>query len=245
MRRLFFIALLFPLCAAAQPYVRAGAAFERGGDSTMRDVRCRNSQPPALFGCGFRAQGELGRGVGPELAVGLEVSSRSRFEVALSRRAFDLEASSNFTGVTGPQPVTSDVRSIALMVQGAVDLAPASWRVRPFVTAGAGLARNALDEVVFAFPSIGPEAVTITPGGTYTDLATTAGAGVSVPISASFTFDLAYRWADLGDARTDVGAATIIRPTRELTIDIDATRADLQTSGVSLSLRWRAARGTR
>ena len=245
MRRLFFLALLFPLGTAAQPYLRAGAAFERGSDSTMRDVRCRNSQPPALFGCGFRADGELGRGVVPELAVGLEVSPRSRFEVALSRRAFDLEANSNFTGVTGPQPVTSEIRSIALMVQGAVDLAPSSWRVRPFVTAGAGLARNTLDEVVFAFPSIGPNAVTITPGGTYLDLARTAGAGVSVPLSSALTLDLAYRWTDLGDARTDVGGATIVRPTRELTIDIDATRTDLQTSGVSVSLRWRAGRGIR
>jgi opacity protein-like surface antigen len=240
MRRLFFLALLLPLCASAQTYVRGGAAFERGGSTTVRDVRCRNTQPPALFGCGFRADGDLGSSVVPEVAVGLEVSPRSRFELALSRRALDLEANSNFTGVSESQPVTSGVRSLTLMIQGAVDLAPASWRVRPFVTAGAGIAQNTLDEVVYAFPSIGPEAVTITQGGAYTDLATTAGAGISVPLASSLTLDVAYRWTDLGDARTDVGAATIIRPTRELTIDIDATRADLETSGVSVSLRWRA-----
>jgi opacity protein-like surface antigen len=242
MRRAFFLALLFlPLTANAEStvFVRAGGGWERGGDTTVRDVQCRSTNPPALFGCGFRAEGEFGSAFVPEVAVGLEVSPRGRFELAVARRSMELDANANFLGVTGDQPVASEVRSTALLLGGAVDLAPASWRVRPFVMAGAGLARNEIDEVVYAFPGLGSQAVTVTRGGAYTELATVAGAGLTMPLSSSLSLDVAYRWTDLGEARTEAGAARIVRPTRELTIDVDATRADVQASGVSVSLRWR------
>ena len=243
MRRLFFL-FFFPLCADAQ-FVRVAIGFEQSRDTTVRDVRCSSTQPPALFGCGFFAKGDMGSAIVPELAVGIEPSMRTRFEVALAHRSLQLDANANFTGVGGDQPVTADVRSLSMLITGAVDLAPASWRIRPFVMAGAGLSHNSIDEVVYAFPGIGPQAFTITSGGTYTDIAMTAGAGLSVPITSNFTLDAAWRLTDFGDVRTDAGPATIVRPTRELTIGIDATRADLQTSGVSVSLRWRGGRATR
>jgi opacity protein-like surface antigen len=242
MRRAFFLALLLlPMTANAESTVfgRAGGGWERGGDTTVRDVQCRSTNPPALFGCGFRAEGELASAFFPEVAVGLEVTPRVRFELALAPRSMELDANANFLGVTGEQPVTTEVRSTVLVLGGAVDLAPASWRVRPFVTAGAGLARNEIDAVVYAFPGLGPQALTVTRGGSQTDLVTTAGAGLTMPLSSSLSLDVAYRWTDLGEARTEAGAARIVRPARELTIDVDATRADVQASGVSVSLRWR------
>ena len=240
MRRVLGLSLfLFALSLQGQAFVRIGAGWASGEETTVRDVHCNSANPPALFGCGYSAEGEWGSGGVFEAALGFEVSSHTRFEIAVSRRAMDLDADANFLGAGDEQPVTSGVRSVGLMVNGAVDLVPQTWRVRPYVTAGVGLARNSLDEVVYAFPAIGPQAVTVTRGGTYTDLARSAGIGATLDLSSSLALDLVFRRLDLGEARTAEGAARIVRPTRELTIDVAATRAELETSEVVLSVRWR------
>jgi len=97
------------------------------------------------------------------------------------------------------------VRSTALVLAGDGDLAPAASRVRPFVTACGGVGRHQIDEVGCVFPSLGSQAVTITRGGSSLDLVTARGAGVTVPLSSSFSLDAAYRWTDFGAARTDAG----------------------------------------
>lgn len=230
--------LFVSLQAIAAPalFVRAGAGYERGRETAMRDRDCTSTAPPALFGCGFEAAGEFGNTPVFEVAAGF--GSRARLELALAHRRLELDAHANFTGVTGEQPVRADGRSLSAMVNGATELAPASWRLRPFMTAGAGVARNSTGPVVYSFPGIGENAVTITRGGAHTNFAWNAGLGATFDLTPSLALDLAFRHTDLGTLRSPRGTATIVRPNRTLEIDIDQTRADVATRGITLSVRW-------
>ncbi|WP_255019645.1 outer membrane protein [Cyanobium sp. WKJ7-Wakatipu] len=100
-----------------------------------------------------------------------------------------------------------------------VDL-PKVGRVRPFLGAGLGVARNSLSSVTYSFPGIAANAATVTPDGS--------------------SSDLAYRFSDLGDVRTSRGQAGLSRPTLPAgtTIPIGGTTAALQAHGVQLSLRY-------
>ena len=235
--------------ASAEPplYVRVGAGYDESADTTLRDRDCRATEPPALFGCvdgpdgrSLGARGDFGETEAVDLGVGWEVSPRTRVELALvGRPGLALDAEANFLDVTEEQPVTADAESLAAFVVLAHDLGPASWRVRPFVAAGVGAARNEVDEVTYAFPGIAPGAVTVTQGGSHTGFAWTAAGGLAIPLGHSFVVDLAIRYSDLGEVRTDAGEATIVRPARTFTLDIAGTRADLDTLGAGLSLRYR------
>ncbi|HEX8254516.1 MAG TPA: hypothetical protein VF846_15335 [Thermoanaerobaculia bacterium] len=236
MRWLVLFLFSTQLFGSPRTYVRAGAAVERGRTTTVRDRDCNSTQPPALFGCGFGARGDFGQNPSLEIAFGL--GTRARVEVAIAHRQLELDARSNFTGVSGAQIVTAEGRSISALVSGTLDLAPHIWRVRPFVTAGAGVARNSTGPVVYAFPGIGPEAVTITRGGAQVNPAWTAGIGAAFALTDSLTLDLTFRHTTLGTMRSPRGTATIIRPTRTLELEIDETRADVVSRGVLLSLRW-------
>jgi opacity protein-like surface antigen len=243
-RWLLAFSFLFSLTAAAQTYVREGFAVEDGAGVTLRDADCSSTQPPALFGCGvgadglpFAARGGLGRGITFDAALGREVG-RWRVELALaSRFGTRLEASSNFTGVVGEQPVTARVRSQSLLLAGGLDLGAAAWRVRPFVTAGAGVAQNESSDITFTFPGIGPSARTTTSGGTMTGFAWTAGAGVTIRIKDGLSVDVTARYTDLGDVGGDRGEATIVRPSRSLLLDVDATKMRWRARGVAISIR--------
>jgi opacity protein-like surface antigen len=242
---LFLVLLVAPLPLFAQSYVRAGFGIERSGGVTLRDVDCGSTQPPALFGCDdgpdglpFGARGDFGSSAAVEIALGRK-SGRGRGELVVTTRGFQLDAGANFTGVTGHQPVNADLRATSAMLAFEYDVAPEGWHVRPFVTAGAGLSHNEIGSITFSFPGIAPDAVTILRGGTETDFAWRAGAGLAFLISKNLTLDLTAHYNDLGAVRTKHGNATIIRPNRRLELDIAAVETELETTGVTLSLRQR------
>jgi opacity protein-like surface antigen len=236
MRWLALFLVSFPLLAAPPVFVRAGAGVERSRDIVLRDRDCTAAQPPALFGCGFGARGDLGQSPAFELAVG--AGTQARVELAVAYRRLDVDATSNFTGVTGDQQVRAEGRSLSAMVNGVIDVAPRSWRLRPFVTAGAGVARNSTGDIVYSFPGIGPNVVTITPGGARTSFAWNAGAGAALTLTDSLDLELTFRHTDLGTLASPRGTATIVRPNRTFELEIDETRAGAVTRGVMLSLRW-------
>jgi opacity protein-like surface antigen len=236
MRLLVLLFVSLQAIAAPAFFIRAGAGAERSRDAAVRDRDCTATNPPALFGCGFEARGDFGRAPVFEAAIGF--GSRARLELAFAHRSLDLDATANFTGVSGEQPVRAELRSTSAMLNGSIELAPRAWRLRPFVTGGAGVARNATDRVTYAFPSIGENAVTITPRGTHANFAWNAGLGATFDLTPSLALDLAVKHTSLGEMRSPRGIATIVRPTRTLELEIDETRADLATRGISLSLRW-------
>jgi opacity protein-like surface antigen len=229
---------------AASPYIGIGGGFLRSNTTVLRDRDCSATQPPALFGCGtgndrrpLSARGDFGDTPLLRVAGGF-ASERARVELELaSRPSLDFDANANFTGVASPQPVRASGSSRSALIIGAIDLGAA--RVRPFVAFGAGVARNEIGEVRFTFPSIAPNATTTIRGGSQTSFAWTASTGASFALTQSLDLELALRYEDLGHIETDDGSATIIRPTRTLTLDIAGTRARLRTGGVALAVRWR------
>lgn len=253
MRKTFIAALALLLGTAAVAddgvYLRFAAGSDRTRATTVRDRDCASTQPPALFGCvsglgdaPLAARGDFGTTPLFEIGAGFRVARRARVELALARRTkVDLDANANFPNVAPEQPVDARGRSLSLMLRGALDLAPASWRVRPFVDAAAGAARNTTGAVTYSFPSIAANAVTITEGGKRTSFAWSAGGGASIDLTSSLAFEIALRYSNLGEMRTADGPATIIRPTRTLTIDIAGTRAPLRSRGVTLALLYRPA----
>jgi opacity protein-like surface antigen len=241
---LFALLVLASFSALGGPiHVRAGGLLEQSDDVVVADRNCANTVPPALFGCGtgsdgraLAARGDLGNVAGIELGVGTTIGERLRLELNWTARDLDLAAQANFTGVTGVQPVHAEGRSQALLLN-------AAWLfrerddVQPFVVAGAGIARNELEQVHYTFPTIGANAATIIQGGSTTGLAWNVGAGVSMRMTDTLFFDLSLRYTDLGDLETEAGDATIVRPTRTLTIPIDGTAATARMLGVSAGVR--------
>lgn len=232
--------------AAQTPYVRAGIGYERSGGTAIRDLDCGATAPPALFGCAegadqrpLGARGDFGGAAVWELAAGVETGRWLRGEIVVSQRTLDLDAEANFIGVSGEQPVAAEGRSLTALLAGAVNLAPESWRVRPFLVAGAGVARNDLNAVTYAFPGIAAEAVTVIRGGVHNTLASMWGAGVTIPLTASADLDVSWRWLDAGEVRTESGPARIVRPRGTLDLDIAGTRGGLKTSGVTVAIRYR------
>lgn len=232
--------------AAPDLYVRGAVGHEESGGTTVRDLDCASTDPPALFGCAvgpdgrsIGARGDFGDSVALELALGTELGRRARVELALSSRlGLGLDAEANFLGVDAEQPVRAETSSLAAFAVVAVDLGRPEWRLQPYLAAGAGAARNEVEDGIYAFPGVSPDATTIVRGGDHTDFAWTAAAGLSYRLTESTFLELAARYTDLGEVRTDPGEATIVRPRGTFTLDIAGTRADLDTAGVTLGLRW-------
>jgi len=248
MKRTFLLSLLLtssPMFAAGPWFVRAGVGPERSSKVHAHDVDCTGANPPALFGCGagsdnrsLGARGAFDDALAFELGAGMNVSANTRIELAVARRSLTLDADANFRGVAGAQPVRADAESRSAMLVGTIDFGAADSRVRPFASIGLGAARNELDRVRYAFPSLGAEAATITPSGTNTDPAWMLAGGASVRIAESLHLDFSLRYSELGEFRTDAGTATIVRPNRELTIAIDRTTMNAATGGMLVSLRY-------
>lgn len=234
-----------PIAFADGGYLRFGGGFERSAGTVVHDRDCASVEPPALFGCvagpdgrSLGARGNFGSTAAWELAVGRTLTPRTGVELAVTARPrLDLDAQANFLAPGDSEPVHARGRSLAALAVFTIELGREAWRFRPFVLAGAGVARNHVSDVLYTFPTIGPEAVTIIRGGSATNFAWTAGAGITMQMRPHLALDLTFGHADLGEMRTEAGPATIIRPTRQLTLDIAGTRASVATRGVMLSMR--------
>ena len=229
-------------------YLRLGAGSDWPKANGFSDNNCSNLQPPALFGCGTGNNGQALGASGSfepaaviDTAAGYRFNSWLRAEALLSwRPELEFSGQSNFLGLAGAnQPVTGSASSVAGFGVAYVDL-PKVGRVRPFLGAGLGVARNSLSSVSYRFPGIAANAATVTPDGSSSGLAYLLTAGISIPLNKRLDLDLAYRFSDLGKVRTSSGQAGLSRPTLPAGTDIPigGTQAALQAHGVQLSLRY-------
>jgi opacity protein-like surface antigen len=233
-----------PARSESGPYVRLGAGVDWPEATGFRDVDCSSSK--ALFGCGpgnngqpLGATGSFDPALVVDVGLGYRFNRWIRAEALLSWRPdLDFNGQSNFLGRAGSnQPVSGSVSSVAGFGVAYVDL-PKIGKVRPFLGAGLGVARNRMESLTFQFPGISASSSTTTPGGSSSDLAYLLTAGISVPLSERLDLDLAYRFTDLGRVTTGSGQAQVVRPAGTFSIPIDGTSAALQTQGVVLSLRY-------
>ena len=245
-----------PLATAAKPllarpadkpgaYVRLGVGNDWPQSSSFSDQNCSSQQPPALFGCGqgnnsqpLGSSGNFDPSPVADVALGYRINSWMRTEALLSwRQDMDFSGHSNFVTAGPNQPVSGSVSSLAGFGVAYVDL-PKMGTIRPFLGAGLGVARNRMGAMTYTFPALGASASTTTPGGTSSDLAYLLTAGISVPLGTRVDLDLAYRFTSLGEVQTASGQAEVVRTAGTRSIAIGGTKADLQTHGVMLSLRY-------
>ena len=228
-------------------YLRAGIGLDRPGSASFTDIDCSSTAPAALYGCGtggddapYRSAG--GFGTVPALEAGLGYASGAvRIEALIEYRPkFAFGGRANFLAPERRQDVSAELSSVSGMLAGFVDLAglglPNPGPFAPFVGAGIGAAHTRIGKTTMTFPTT----TTTVPGGSRAGLAWMATAGVAVALGERAILDLAWRYTDLGEARTPRGPGRVLwrDGSREpLPLDLAPTRARLAGHGIRMSLR--------
>ena len=236
------------VAVAGDYYLRGGIGLDRPGEAVFTDTDCSSTSPAALYGCGtggegapYRAAGNFGTVPAVELGIGYATGA-IRFEALVEYRPdFAFEGRANFLAPERRQDVSAKLSSVSGMLAGFVDLAalglPKPGPFAPFLGAGIGAARTRIGKTTMTFPAT----TTIVPGGSRTELAWMATAGVAVALGERVTLDLAWRYSDLGEVRTPRGPGRVVwrdRSREPLPLDLAPTKARLRGHGVRLSLRY-------
>ena len=242
------IGLASGAAAAGEFYLRGGIGFDRPGKTVFVDEDCSTTVPKALYGCGTGGDGAPYRSAGsfgtvPALEFGLGYATGTvRFEATVGYRPdLAFRGRTNFLAPERRQSVSAKLSSVSVMLAGYVDLAglglPKPGPFAPFVGAGIGAAHTRIGKTTMTFPAT----TTSAPGGSRTQLAWMATAGVAVALDERVSLDLAWRYTDLGMVRTSRGPGRVVwhdgsdgpRP-----LDVAPTKARLKGHGVRLSLRY-------
>jgi opacity protein-like surface antigen len=234
---------------AADWYLRGMLGLEWSAAADFSDEDSAATSPAALFGVGpgsdgrpIGAYGDFGRFVSVDAAVGKQILPWLRSEIALSYHPdMPFRGQANFRGVTGGQPVSARADSLSGTANIFLDIAGLPGvnlgRFHPYLGGGAGLAHNRLGEMTYDFPgNTGLHRITITPAGEKTGAAFMATIGTGIAVSDRILLDIAYRYTDLGQVRTDAGKAFLNHIPSG--IDIAETWAPLRTHGIVAGLRY-------
>ena len=234
--------------AAAQPYLRVGLGAGIASDTRFLDVDCASAMPAALYGCGesgdgapLSTVGEFGTTAGLELGAGYAVGPAVRVELLIEYRPdVPFEGQANFLAPDREQSVTVERSSLSGMVGVVFDLAsiggPTPAGLRPFAGVGIGRVRHRLGEMRMRFP----RTETIVPGAASTQWAWTVTAGFSRGLLERTVLDVAWRYANQGDAVTGEGGGRVEwrDGSRTLPLDLAPTHAQVNHHSVGLSVRY-------
>ena len=235
--------------AADGLYLRAGVGLDRPAETVFTDLDCSRTSPAALYGCGTGGDGAARRSVGDfgtapvlELGLGYAALPALRLEALVEYRPrLAFEGRANFLEPGRRQSVAATLSSFAAMLAAYVDLPglglPRPGPFEPFVGAGVGGVRTRTGETRMRFPAT----TTVVPGARRIGLAWMLTAGVAVALDERATLDLAWRYTDLGEARTGQGAGRVVwrdGSRTPLPLDLGATKARLAGHGVRLALRY-------
>ena len=248
------VALAAAMCLASGAavagdyYLRGGVGLDRPGNTAFTDIDCASTVPAALYGCGtggegapYRSAGKFGTVPAVELGLG-HATGAFRLEVLVEYRPhYTFEGRANFLAPDRRQDVSAKLSSVSGMLAGFVDLAalglPKPGRFAPFIGAGVGAVHTRIGKTTMTFPAT----TTTVPGGSRTGLAWMATAGVVVALNQRVSIDLAWRYSDLGEARTPRGAGRVVwrdGGREPLPLDLAQTKARLKGHGLRLSLRY-------
>ena len=234
--------------AAAQVYLQAGVDVALAAGTQFTDVECESTMPAALYGCGagedgapLRSAGEFRTAAGLALAVGYAIAPAVSVEVAVEYRAdAPFAGRANFLEPAREQSVAVERSSLSASMAVKIGLqalgAPTLGGFRPFVGAGLGRVRHRTGETRMTFP----RTETAVPGASRTDWTWTVTVGASRALGERTSVELAWRYADRGDARTGTGAGRVEwrDGSRTIPLELAPTRAQVSHHGVRLSVRY-------
>ncbi len=231
--------------AAAEPFLLLRGAVVVDHDTRFEDAGGGSGGAVPYYGAGYATEAEIAAGAHVEAGLGWDFGHGLRLSASigwLPERS--ISGTSNFLDGTSyagtPERVTASVESWTAFADAELDLVSLAgwegWTLRPFITAGLGVAWNRLDPMVFRFPAL--DQTTTTPGGDRTAFAWRAGAGLTVPVDDRLAVDFTWRYTDLGVVGTDAGEITVERPSGTSRVTVGKTEADLASHTFGLTLRW-------
>ena len=233
---------------AGDYYLRAGVGLDRPDQTTFMDVDCDSRGFRPLYGCGRDSAGNPRRSLGGfdsvealELGAGYDTGSAMRYELLLEYRPrFSFSGEANYLAPGREQSTSVTLSSVSAMAAAFLDLNwlgfPNAGPYRPFIGAGIGAVRNRAETKSITFP----RTMTIVPGGSHVDKAWMVTAGFSVALDDRVTFDIAWRYSDLGEVQTGMGEGRVVRRDGTGTptlLDLAPTWARLRGHGIRLSVR--------
>ena len=242
------ILLTFRGAVADEYYLRGGIGFDLPDRTAFTDVDCLSTTPAALYGCGTgpdgARRGSAGRfGTVPVVEFGLgHAAGAGRFEVMVEYRPhFAFKGQANFLAPGRRQETSVSLSSISGMVAGFVEFPdtgfPEGGSFVPFAGVGFGIAKTRIGNTTIMFPTT----TTTAPGGSRTGLAWMATIGVARELNERMTLDLAWRYSDLGEVRTERGPGSVVwrdgsRDPRSL--DLAPMKARFKSHGIRMSVRY-------
>ena len=234
--------------AIGQAYVRVGIVAALAAETRFTDVDCESATRAALYGCGeggdgerLSTAGEFSSTAALSLGAGYALGPATRVELVLEYRpSVPFEGRANFLSLELEQSVVTRRSSLSGAVAVKFDLAslgvPQIAGFRPFAGAGVGRVRHRLGETTMTFP----RTQTIVPGTSRTDWTWLLSAGLSRALSERTVLDVAWRYADGGEAFTGEGAGRVQwrDGSRTLALDLAPTRANVTSHSVGISVRY-------
>ncbi|MXY32492.1 MAG: porin family protein [Boseongicola sp. SB0664_bin_43] len=230
-------------------YLRGGLGLDWASDAAFTDIDCSSTVPAALYGCGTdrdgaprRSLGDFGRIAVLELGLGYAPAGAMRYEILVEHRPrYGFEGRANFLAPDRQQSVAADVSSVSGMLAAFADFpelgSGGRAAITPYVGAGVGAVRNRIGMTTMTFPAT----TTSVRGGSRTDLAWMATAGVSVPLNERLGLDVAWRYTDLGEVHTGMGEGGVMwrDGSRDpIALDLAPTWARIRSHGLRVSLRY-------
>ncbi|MXW86257.1 MAG: outer membrane beta-barrel protein [Boseongicola sp. SB0667_bin_21] len=234
---------------AGEYYLRGGIGLDWSGDAAFTDIDCSSTVPAALYGCGRdrdgarrRSFGDFGEMAVLEFGLGYVPGGAMRYELMVEHRPrYSFEGRANFLAPDRQQSVAADMTSVSGMLAAFADFHGFRSRggatLTPYVGAGAGVARNRIGGTTMTFPTT----TTSVRGGSWMDLAWMVTAGLTMPLSERLGLDVAWRYTDLGEARTGRGEGGVVwrDGSREpIPLDLAPTQARIGSQGIRVSLRY-------
>ncbi len=227
MNKLLGAATLLALTVGALPaiaqvgsgvYIRVDAG---GGFSTNMAFKDTNAFAPGSTLGGRTYSGDAGTSVLGSAGLGIRLSPMFRIDLTASYLPwFRFNGGDNINSGT---LAGAKIKPRVGLVNGYVDFGglaglPAS-SAQPYLVASLGAARNQLDNV--SLTAGGSTFLTIN-GKTTTDVAWGLGAGIGFPLGRFVTFDLMYKYLDLGQAKSSnlVTAAGVTTQATAITAEL-------------------------
>src|SRR4051812_33690070 len=225
-----------PVLEASGWYLRGdvGVSSYDGGKFSSPDL------PPAqFFGTDLGAGAFAGVGVGYQFNNWLRADVTGEYRFSKGFKVFHRINWVDGAGVPGVtnEVVQGDFTSAVFLLNGYVDLG--TWHgVTPFIGAGVGFARNMMrgfsDQSINEFPVGG---VASPSGGAMsnadkTNFAWALHAGVAYDVTPNFKMELAYRYLNLGEARTGQINCFCGQTFSPLKVK------DLESHDIKLGFRW-------
>jgi opacity protein-like surface antigen len=183
-------------------YLRADLSYSNARSAGLQDDNPGSPEcvmQTAGGGACSGSLGNLGNGTAFGVGAGYRFTDMIRGDLTYQRRSGYSLSGADSAGTNFDPPVTSD----SVMVSGYLDIPVEVQSVRPYIGLGIGRSRNEMDPLKWNDPGCCSGTLT---GGKATSTAWQVTLGANILLDKSWTLEMFYRYADMGDIKKERGA---------------------------------------